>query len=60
MAQQVQVREIDDDEGARLLQIVRKGTGPAVTWRRPQMVLLSAQGMPTRGRQQGKRCLIRH
>jgi hypothetical protein len=41
----LRVREIDDDEGRRLLRIVRRGTGPVVTWRRAQMVLLSAQGM---------------
>lgn len=46
MAEQVQVREIDDDEGQRLLRIIRRGTGSVVTWRRAQMVLLSAQGMP--------------
>jgi len=40
------VREIDDDEGRRLLRIIRRGTGSVVTWRRAQMVLLSAQGMP--------------
>jgi hypothetical protein len=45
MAERVQVREIDDDEGRRLLRVVRRGTGPVVTWRRAQMVLLSAQGM---------------
>jgi transposase len=39
------VREIDDDEGRRLVRIVRRGTGSVVTWRRAQMVLLSAQGM---------------
>jgi hypothetical protein len=49
MAERVQVREIDDDEGQRLLRIVRRGTGSVVTWRRAQMVLLSAQGMPQRG-----------
>jgi hypothetical protein len=42
----VRVREIDDDEGRRLLRIVRRGTGSVATWRRAQMVLLSAQGMP--------------
>ncbi len=42
----VQVRPIDNDEGARLLRIVRRGTGSVVTWRRAQMVLLSAQHMP--------------
>ncbi len=39
------MREIDDDEGRRLLRIIRRGTGSVVTWRRAQMVLLSAQGM---------------
>jgi hypothetical protein len=37
--------EIDDDVGQRLLRIVRRGTGWAVTWRRAPMVLLSAQSM---------------
>ncbi|WRY80007.1 hypothetical protein OG927_33865 (plasmid) [Streptomyces clavifer] len=46
MAERVQVREIDDDEGRRLLRIIRRGTGSVVTWRRAQMVLLSAQGIP--------------
>nr|WP_232791226.1 IS630 family transposase [Streptomyces kanasensis] len=46
MAERVRVREIDDDEGQRLLRIIRRGTGSVVTWRRGQMVLLSAQGMP--------------
>ena len=41
----VRVREIDDDQGRRLVRIVRRGSGSVVTWRRPQMVLLSAQGM---------------
>jgi hypothetical protein len=41
----LRVREIDDDEGRRLLRIVRRGRGSVVTWRRAQMVLLSAQGM---------------
>ncbi len=45
MAERVRVREIDD-EGRRLLRTVRRGTGSVVTWRRAQMVLLSAQGMP--------------
>ncbi|MFJ9583837.1 IS630 family transposase [Streptomyces acidicola] len=45
MAEPVRVREIDDDEGRRLLRIIRRGTGSVVTWR-AQMVLLSAQGMP--------------
>ncbi|MCX5152397.1 helix-turn-helix domain-containing protein, partial [Streptomyces sp. NBC_00320] len=46
VAERVRVREIDDDEGRRLLRIVRRGTGSVVTWRRAQMVLLSAQSMP--------------
>jgi transposase len=45
VAERVRVREIDDDEGNRLLRIVRRGTGSVVTWRRAQMVLWSAQGM---------------
>ncbi|GAA0702138.1 hypothetical protein GCM10009548_89010 [Streptomyces malaysiensis subsp. malaysiensis] len=45
MAERVRVRKIDSDEGQRLLRIVRRGTGSVVTWRRAQMVLLSAQGM---------------
>ncbi|GHB29405.1 hypothetical protein GCM10010346_61140 [Streptomyces chryseus] len=42
----MRVREIDDDEGRRLLRIIRRGTGSVVTWRRAQIVLLSAQAMP--------------
>ena len=45
VAERVRVREIDDDEGHRLVRIVRRGSGSVVTWRRAQMVLLSAQGM---------------
>jgi hypothetical protein len=45
----LRVREIDDDEGRRLLRIVRRGSGSVVTWRRAQMVLLSAQGMDVAG-----------
>jgi transposase len=41
------VREITDDEGNRLLRMVRRSSGSVVTWRRAQMVLLSAQGMDT-------------
>jgi hypothetical protein len=44
VADPVRVREID--EGRRLLRIIRRGTGSVVTWRRAQMVLLSAQGVP--------------
>ncbi len=46
MAQSVQVRPISNDEGNRLLRIVRRGTGSVVTWRRAQMVLLSVQKLP--------------
>jgi transposase len=46
VAERVRVREIDDDEGRRLLRIIRRGTGSVVTWRRAQMVLLSAQSRP--------------
>jgi hypothetical protein len=35
-------REITDEEGQRLLRILRRSTGSVVTWRRAQMVLLSA------------------
>jgi transposase len=45
VAERLRVREIDDDEGQRLVRIIRRGTGSVVTWRRAQMVLLSAQGM---------------
>lgn len=45
MAERVRVREINDDEGQRPLQIVRRSSGLVVTWRRAQMILLSAQGM---------------
>ena len=40
----VRVRE-DNEEGIRLLRMVRRSSGSVVTWRRGQMVLLSAQGM---------------
>jgi transposase len=45
----LRVREIDDDEGRRLVRIVRRDSGSVVTWRRAQMVLLSAQGMAVAG-----------
>lgn len=49
MAARVVLREISNEEGNRLLRIVRRGTGSVVTWRRAQIVLLSAQGMsPTK------------
>ena len=45
VTERLRVREIDDDEGRRLVRIVRRGSGPVVTWRRAQMVLPPAQGM---------------
>jgi len=42
MADRVRVRQIDHDEGRRLVRIVRRDSGSVVTWRRAQMVLLSA------------------
>lgn len=48
VATRVRVREIDDDEGRRLLRIIRRGSSSVATWRRAEMVLLSAQGMAVR------------
>ena len=45
VTERVRVREIDDDEGQWLVRIIRRGSGSVVTWRRAQMMLLSAQGM---------------
>lgn len=45
MREGIRVREISNEEGQKLLRIVRRSTGSVVTWRRAQMVLLSAQGM---------------
>jgi len=45
VAERVRVREISNDEGNRLLRIVRRSSGSVVTWRRAQIVLLSAEGM---------------
>jgi hypothetical protein len=45
VSERLRVREIDDDDdGRRLVRIVRRGSGSVVTWRRAQMVLPSAQG----------------
>jgi hypothetical protein len=59
MVHAVQVRTISNDEGNRLLRIVRRGTGSVVTWRRAQMVLLrepsSGQPTPERSRRDGFR-----
>jgi transposase len=43
--ERLRVRELANEEGNRLLRIVRRSSGSVVTWRRAQMVLLSAQGM---------------
>jgi len=45
VAERVQVRPISNEEGNRLLRILRRGAGSVVTCRRAQMVLLSAQAM---------------
>jgi len=42
----VGLREISNEEGNRLLRIVRRGPGSVVSWRRAQIVLLAAQRMP--------------
>ena len=49
MAERVSVHEISNEEGQRLLRMVRRSSGSMVTWRRAQMVLLSAQGMDVAG-----------
>jgi hypothetical protein len=46
VAERVGVRELTNEEGNRLLRILRRSSGSVVTWRRAQMILLSAQGMP--------------
>jgi transposase len=45
LAISVRLREISNEEGNRLLRIVRRTSGSVVTWRRAQIVLLAAQGM---------------
>ena len=45
MAERVRVRDISNDEGNRLLRLVRRSSGSVVAWRRAQTVLLAAQGM---------------
>ena len=49
VAARVRLREISNEEGNRLLRIVRRTSGSVVTWRRAQIVLLSAQGMTPPG-----------
>jgi transposase len=46
MAARVELREISNEEGNRLLRIIRRESGSVVTWRRAQVVLLAAQRMP--------------
>src|SRR6202163_871172 len=46
MAVRVQLREISNEEGNRLLGMIRRSSGSVVTWRRAQIVLLAAQRMP--------------
>jgi transposase len=45
MSDRVVVRDLGNDEGRRLLSIVRRGSGSVVRWRRAQIVLWSAQRM---------------
>ena len=47
MAARVELREISNEEGNRLLGMIRRSSGSVVTWRRAQVVLLAAQRMPT-------------
>jgi hypothetical protein len=49
LAARVQLREISNEEGNRLLRIVRRTSGSVATWRRAQIVLLAAQGMTPPG-----------
>ena len=44
MARPVELREISNEEGNRLLRIARRGAGKIVMWRRAQIVLWAAQG----------------
>jgi transposase len=45
MAERVYVRDLSNDEGRKLLSIIRRGSGSVVRWRRAQIVLWSAQRM---------------
>ncbi|MEO5842885.1 MAG: IS630 family transposase [Acidimicrobiales bacterium] len=45
MAERVQVGDLTNDEGRKVLSIVRRGSGSVVRWRRAQVVLWSAQRM---------------
>src|SRR5436309_7720062 len=46
MAARVELREISNEEGNRLLRMIRRSSGSVVTWRRAQIALLAAQRMP--------------
>jgi transposase len=45
VAERVLVRDLSNDEGRKLLSIIRRGSGSVVRWRRAQIVLWSAQRM---------------
>jgi transposase len=45
MAARVELREISNVDGNRLLRMIRRSSGSIVTWRRAQIVLLAAQRM---------------
>jgi hypothetical protein len=44
VSQPIELRPISNEEGNRLLRMVRRGAGNVVTWRRAQIVLWAAQG----------------
>lgn len=46
MSRPVELRPISNEEGKRLLRMVRRGAGKVVAWRRAQIVLWAAQGYP--------------
>jgi hypothetical protein len=58
MVHRVQARPISNDEGNQLLRVVRRSSGSVVTWRRAQLVLLSAEGIASSitGGPGGHRC----
>jgi len=45
MSERLYVRDLDPEEGNKLLRIIRRGSGSVVRWRRAQIVLWSAQRM---------------
>jgi hypothetical protein len=52
VAEGARFREIDHDEGKRLLWIIRRDTGSVVTWRRPRWCCRVSQGMPDAGNEE--------